>query len=116
MKFVIITDDVQCAQQYVGNYPCYHFDIVFDYYIINQSHYNIISNSSFGWWATWLNQKSNLIIAPKYWGRHNTSNGYWSLGDQYVRKFKYMSREGILEDYEKCKNEALEFYKKNNII
>ena len=116
MKFIIITDDVQCANSYIGNYPCYHVDIGFDFYVINNSIYTILSNSSFGWCAAWLNTKTKLILAPKYWGRHNISNGYWSIGDQYTRSFNYIDRDGNILDYEQCKKEALEFYRNNNLI
>lgn len=116
MKFIIITDDNEFAKHFIGDYPCYHSEIGFDFYVINQAKYNIISNSSFGWWAAWLNDKSKLIIAPKYWSKHNISNGFWGLGDQYARSFMYMSREGVLQNYEECKEEALEFYKNNNLL
>ena len=116
MKFIIITDDADCAKHFVGDYPCYHDEIGFDFYVINQAKYTILSNSSFGWWASWLNDNSKLTIAPKYWSRHNISNGYWSLDDQYVRSFMYMSREGVLQNYEECKAEALDFYKNNNLL
>jgi hypothetical protein len=116
MKFIIITDDPGCAISYVGEYPCYHIEIGFDFYVVNKSKYVILSNSSFGWWAGWLNQNANLILAPKYWAKHNVSNGYWSLGDSYTRCFTYMDRDGNIVDYETCKKEALEFYKNNNLI
>lgn len=116
MNFIIITDDVNSATRYIGNYPCHHFDIGMDFYIINQSKYSILSNSSFGWWASWLNTNSNLIIGPKYWARHNVSDGYWSLGDQYVRGWYYMDRDGKLSDYDTCKKEAEEYYKNKNLI
>lgn len=116
MKFIIITDDPPFAVSYIGNYSCYHIDIGFDFYAINKSKYVILSNSSFGWWASWLSQSSNLIIAPKYWSRHNISDGYWSLGDSYTRTFSYMDRNGYLISYEKCKKDATEYYKNNNLI
>jgi len=116
MNFIIITDDTQSATRYIGNYPCYHFDIGMDFFIINQSKYSILSNSSFGWWASWLNTQSKLIIGPKFWGRHNISDGYWSLGDQYVRGWYYMGRDGSLYDYDICKQEAQEYYKNKNLI
>lgn len=116
MKFIIITDDPPCANAYIPGVPCYHIDIGFDFYMVNKSKYLIITNSSFSWWAGWLNQRANLIIGPKYFGRYNVSNGYWSLGDSYSRQFHYMDREGKLFDYETCKREALEFYKNNNLI
>jgi hypothetical protein len=116
MNFVIITDDPHYARIYIGDYPCYHVDIGFDFYCVNQAKYVILSNSSFGWWAAWLNTNSKLTIAPKYWCVHNVSDGFWSLGDSYSRCFVYMDRDGTLSDYEKCKNDAMEFYKKNNLI
>lgn len=115
MKFIIITDDKNVATRFIGDYPCYHFDIGMDFFIVNRAKYLIISNSSFGWWAAWLNRNTRLTIAPKYWARHNTSDGFWALGDQYTTKFHYMSREGVLQDYETCKSEAIQYYKINNI-
>jgi hypothetical protein len=116
MNFIIITDDTQCASMYIPGLKCLHIDIGFDFYMVNKSKYLIMTNSSFSWWAGWLNQDAKLIIAPKYFGRHNVSNGYWSLGDSYTSTFHYMDRDGNLTDYDTCKAEALEFYKKNNII
>ena len=116
MKFIIVSDDPVCARSFMPfDIPCYHFDIGFDFYVVNQAKWLIISNSSFGWWAAWLNQNSKLTIAPKYWARHNVSNGYWATGDIYTRCFKYLDRENNLSTYEECKNEALNWLKNNNI-
>jgi len=116
MKFIIISDDTQCANHFIPGVPCYHVDIGFDFYVVNKAKHIILSNSTFGWWAAWLNQDSSITLAPRYFGRHNISNGYWSLGDSYTRGFLYMDRDGSVVDYETCKNDALEFYKKNNLI
>jgi len=116
MKFIIITDDKKSALWHIGDYPCFHFDIGFDFYVVNQAKYLILSNSSFGWWAGWLNQSANLIIAPKYWSQHNTSDGYWGLGDQYTSKFHYMDREGNINDYNTCRIEAIDYYTRNGLV
>lgn len=114
MKFVVISDDPACAKSFMPfDIPCYHIDIGFDFYVVNQAKWLIISNSSFGWWAAWLNQNTKLTIAPKYWSRHNVSNGYWATGDIYTRCFKYLDRENNLYTYEDCKKEALEWTKNN---
>jgi hypothetical protein len=117
MKFIVITDDPACAQLYMPyGISCLHIDIGFDFYVVNKAKYLILSNSSFGWWAGWLNTNSKLTIAPKYWISHNVSNGFWSLGDSYTSTFSYMDRNGKLSTYDECKEEALDFYKKNNLV
>jgi len=117
MRFLLITDDVQCANSFMPfQIQAIHVDVGFDFYVVNQAKWLILSNSSFGWWAGWLNIYANKIIAPKYWSRHNVSDGYWSTGDAYTRCFTYMDRDGVLFDYETCKNEAIKYYKEKNII
>jgi hypothetical protein len=117
MKFVLITDDPHTANAYMP-FPIQtiHVDVGFDFYVVNKAKFNIISNSTFGWWAVWLNEVTNKIIAPKYWARHNVSDGYWATGDAYTRGFTYMDREGNLSDFDTCKSEAEKYYKERNLI
>lgn len=118
MNFVCITDDVELAAQYMPEevpYPI-HIDIGFDYYVVNNAKWLIISNSSFGYWAAWLNEEVKMTIAPKYWAHFNISDAYWALGDQYNSRFIYMDRIGDLWTYDECKSEALLFYKTNKIL
>ena len=117
MKFIAVTDDPECASSFMPfEIPTVHGEIGLDFYIVNQSKWVILSNSTFGWWAGWLNKKAKRIIAPKYWARHNVSDGYWATGESYTRGFTYLDRDGSLSDYETCKKEALNYYKLKNII
>mgnify|MGYP006157447779 FL=1 len=117
MKFLLITDDISTANSFMP-FPIQslHIDVGFDFYVVNQAKWNIISNSTFGWWAVWINDKTKKIIAPKYWARHNVSDGYWATGDSYTKGFTYMDREGIIHEYESCKEDAINYYKSKNII
>ena len=115
MEFLIVTDDVPTAKNYMPfDIKAIHVDIGFDFYVVNQAKWLIISNSTFSWWAAWLNDNSNKILAPKYFISHNLSDGYWSQREIYTSNFEYMDREGVLYDYDTCKKEALEYNKKIN--
>jgi len=115
MKFVCITDDVEWAEKFMPfEMPIIHEDIGFDFYTVNQARWLIISNSSFSWWAAWLNSKVKQVIAPKYWAAHNYSKFVWGTS-LISRHFTYMDREGNLSDYETCYNEMIENYTQHNI-
>jgi len=117
MKFLLVSDDPGLAKTFMPfDIQAVHVEIGFDFYAVNQAKWLIISNSTFGWWAAWLNPHAKLIFAPKYWARHNVSDGYWSVGEAYTRGFAYIDREGNIFDYETCKEEALEYYKNKKLL
>jgi hypothetical protein len=94
----------------------YHFDVGKDYSIVKNAKWLILSNSSFGIFPAWTSETAKMIIAPKYWARHNVSNGYWSCGYNLYRDWFYMDREGILFSYLECKSELEKFMHENSHI
>tara|TARA_R100001594_G_scaffold65166_1_gene99405 strand:- start:1466 stop:2407 length:942 start_codon:yes stop_codon:yes gene_type:complete len=116
MKFLIITDDINCAKSFMPfDIQAIHVDIGFDFYVVNQAKWLIISNSSFSWWGAWLNQYCHKTIGPKYFISHNLSDGYWSHADSYTTSFEYIDREGAISDYNTCKKEAEDYYRMHNL-
>lgn len=112
-RFIVITDDVFTAKQFFPTFEVYHFSIGKDYSIIKNAKYLILSNSSFPYFATLTSETIKYIIAPKYWGRHNISDGYWSLGYNIFRNHNYLDRGGNLFTYQECIDE-FENYKIKN--
>jgi len=112
-KFIVITDDIKNAKKFFPNFDVFNFSIAKDYIIIKNAHYLILANSSFSWFPAWLNQNLKFCIAPKYWARHNISDGYWSLGYNITTGWMYQDRNGNLQDYASCLKE-LNVYVENN--
>ena len=106
MKFVIITDDVQCANQFLPGIPAYHFSIAVDYTLINHSKYLILCNSSFPIFSTLTNNNLKKVIAPAYWARWNISTGYWTTSQNIYPGWEYLDRNGVLKNYEESQKDC----------
>lgn len=108
MKFIVITNDVEEGKLLFPGYPVYHFGINDDFYVVNNAKYLIIANSSFSWWAAWLNNKSRFTIAPKYWHRFNANNGWWAPIDIVTNGWFYVDRLGKLFSSNQCSFELID--------
>jgi hypothetical protein len=102
MDFIIITDDVPAANQMLPEIAAYHFDVGKDYSIIKNAHYLIVSNSSFSFFPSFTSQTLKFAIAPKYWARHNISDGYWSTRQNIYSHFFYQDKSGKLFSPKEC--------------
>lgn len=112
LKFVVVTDDPYTAKRFFpDSFLITHSNIWDDYSIIKNARYAILSNSSFPYFPIFTSDTVQYIIAPKYWGRHNVSDGYWSLGYNIYRKYNYIDREGNIFSYEQCIKEFEEYRK-----
>lgn len=80
--FFIFSDDIEWVKSnlrlrypttYVeNNQPDKNYE---DLRLMNLSQHSIIANSSFSWWAAWLNSNPNkIVIAPEKWLKNITIN------------------------------------------
>ena len=112
-KFVVVTEDVKNAKKFFPDFEVYHWGIAKDYVVIKNAHYLILSNSSFAQFPAWTSDTLKYAIAPKYWGRHNISDGYWSLGYNITTGLSYQDRRGNIQSYDECLKELNEYKEKN---
>jgi len=70
-KIIFVSDDIDFARTEFAHIPNSGFsqsDMITDFQIIMNADVCILSNSSFAWWAAYLNPKKNKVIyCPQYW-------------------------------------------------
>ena len=102
MDFRIVTEDTEAAK-------------ATDYAIIKNAKYLILSNSTFACFPAFTSETVEYVIAPKYWARHNVSDGYWCNGQNLYQNWMWQDREGLLFDYEQCYNEFEQYKVRSGI-
>lgn len=114
MEFMIVTDDVAHAKKLLPDIPAYHFELSKDYTTIKNAHYLILSNSSFAFFPAYTSETLKYAIAPKYWARHNVSDGYWASEQNIYSLFHYLDRKGNLFTPQECLEELKCYMEKRN--
>ena len=113
MQFKVVTDDPRTAKRMFPSLSVYHYNGEVDWILVRNAKNLIMSNSSFAWIPTWINDKVINVIAPKYWGKHNVSDGFWAQGDSLTKGWDYLDREGQLFSHDQCKIEK-DAYQESN--
>lgn len=77
--FVLFSDDIEwCKKAFFNNKNIQYMEgnkAVEDLYLMGMCDHNIMANSTFSWWATYLRDNTNrIIIAPKQWFNPNFRN------------------------------------------
>lgn len=109
MEFMIVTEDVESARKVLPEVEAHHFDMGKDYVTVKNARYLIASNSSFAVLAALSSDELKYAIAPKYWARHNVSNGYWASEQNIYSFFHYMDRKGKMFTADECRAELERF-------
>ena|SRR3990167_2815666 len=86
MKFIIHTDDLELANTWFPEYQVVS-NIELNWRSIRFAKYLILSNSSFAILPALLGN-AEYILAPRWWGRHNTK--VWSLSQNWYKRFTYV--------------------------
>lgn len=109
MRFMIITNDVKEAEKLIPGVKAYNFDLAKDYSIIKNAKYLLLANSSFTYFPAFTSTTVKKIIAPKYWARHNVSDGYWASEQNIYEGWTYQDRKGRLFTAEECRAELAQY-------
>lgn len=109
MEFMTVTDDVEAARRVLPEVEAFHFDLAGDYVTIKNARYLILSNSTFAFFPAFTSDTVQKIIAPKYWARHNVSDGYWASEQNIYEGFTYQDRQGRLFSAKECRQELAEY-------
>ncbi len=105
MRFCIITEDVEAAKKLLPGIPVHHGRPEEDYAALHLARYLIVSNSSFAFFPVYTSKNVRKVIAPKYWARHNVSDGYWCTAQNIYSIFTYLDRKGRLFTADECRQE-----------
>ena len=84
MTFYVFSDDPVLAREWISRQEksvtyrfifvdvCSQQDSWIDMYLMSLCRHNIIANSTFSWWAAWLNENPNkIVIGPSIWYKNN---------------------------------------------
>lgn len=69
-QLIVIGDDLSFARHLFGNFSNVMFEensLIIDFQLMLNADALIISNSTFAWWAAWLNNKKAPVYVPEYW-------------------------------------------------
>lgn len=80
-NFVVVSDDLDWCREHFKDIENIHYMHDSGHYVdlclLSLCDHNILCNSSFGWWGSWLNQNSNrIVVAPKLWCPKSAITGF----------------------------------------
>lgn len=93
IELFVFSDDLEwCENNLKFDISTYYVDVNqqqnfhLDLYLMSHCRSNVIANSSFSWWAAWLNQnRDKTIIAPKEWFANNVMSSKDLIPDTWIQ-------------------------------
>lgn len=82
--FWVFSDDIAWTKEHIrADNICYsHESDIVDFFTMQKCDNHIIANSSFSWWAAWLNPSTTKkVIAPARW--FGPAYQHWNINDLY---------------------------------
>lgn len=84
---VVCSDDIEWCKEKFRNSNTFFIEgenEIIDLFIMSKCKHNIICNSTFGWWAAWLNKNPDKkVVAPRQWFK-NTQGWDDLYGDNWI--------------------------------
>jgi hypothetical protein len=92
VQVFLFSDDLDwCKKNLILNVPTFYVDsnqkqnFHVDLILMSHCKHNIIANSSYSWWAAWLNQNTEkVVIAPKKWFANAALNNKDLLPTEWI--------------------------------
>jgi hypothetical protein len=97
IRYIVITEDVPTAKKLFPQFEVPKLSEGPQQFLLRHAKHLIISNSSFGWWGAWLNQKVETVICPKFWLRYNQGD-YWWPRHVCGKDFLHVDQRGCFSD------------------
>ena len=91
LQVYIFSDDPKAANEFniqnavtvSGTVSKNHYE---DFYLMQQCRHNVIANSSFSWWAAWLNNhEDKIVVAPTRWFNEGPKDTQDLLPSTWIR-------------------------------
>jgi len=91
-KIILFSDEPDLAEEYIGrkaDHVSRTGDTYLDFRLMSSCRHMIIANSTFSWWAAWLNpNQCKLVVAPEFFLGRNI--GTWYPRDIRVEGWRYV--------------------------
>ncbi len=105
-KFQIVTDDHKYARALFPGIGIIPEGIAESYVTLHNASYLIVSNSTFSYFPVKTKSIKPVVIAPKYFARFNDHHNIWASPANIYSDWLWQSRDGGLQTYDKCIDEA----------